>query len=97
MDVLCTWNFRHVLVIQGNMITTGQEFVIANIYAPCDLMAKQAIWLHLSQFVLNFADVNLCICGDFNSVRSEDERRGRGVVARQAESVNFNNFIDGCF
>lgn len=97
VDILCTWNFRHVLVIKGKIITTSQEFVIANIYAPCDLTAKQALWLQLSQFVLNFAEVNLCMCGDFNSVRSEDERRGRGVIDRQVDSVNFNNFIDGCF
>lgn len=51
----------------------------------------------MSQFILNNGDANLCICGDFNYVRSEDERRGKSVVFRKLDTNNFNNFIDGCF
>jgi len=41
--------------------------------------------------------VDVCVCGDFNSVRSEEERRGRSVVFRQVDADNFNNFIDSSF
>jgi len=37
------------------------------------------------------------MCGDFNSVRSEEERNGRSTVFRQLDADNFNNFIEGSF
>jgi len=97
VEVWCTLSFRHALIIKGKVILTGQESTIANIYAPCDTMEKQDLWARLSQFILNNGDVNFCICGDFNFVRSVEERRGRNVFFRQLDADNFNNFIDGCF
>ena len=41
--------------------------------------------------------MDVCVCGDFNYVRSEEERRGRSVVFRQVDADNFNNFIDSSF
>ncbi|XP_024626603.1 uncharacterized protein [Medicago truncatula] len=35
----------------------------------------------------------VCVCGDFNSVRSVDERKGRGDVFRQGDADIFNMFI----
>lgn len=97
VEVWCTMSFRHVLIIKGKVLATGQEFIIANVYAPCDLMRKQDLWLRLSQFILNNGDVNVCVCGDFNAVRGEEERRGRSVIFRQLDADNFNNFIEGSF
>lgn len=57
---------------------------------------KNVLSAHLSQFILNNTDVNLCICGDFNAVHSEDERKGRGATYRQVDTDNFNNFNDVC-
>ena len=97
MDVWCTFNFRHVLIIKGKVILTDQEFLIANVYAPCDTTAKQELWARSSHFIINIGDANVCVCGDFNSVRSADERRGRNVVFQQVDADNFNNFIDVSF
>jgi len=72
-------------------------FFSANVYAPCDTSAKQDLWSNITNFILNIGDVNLCICGDFNSFRSEAERKGRSAVFRQLEADNFNNFIDSSF
>jgi hypothetical protein len=44
--------------------------------------------------VVSNSDANLCLCGDFNSVRSIEERRGRGSSFRQHDSDIFNKFID---
>jgi len=97
VEVWCSLSFRHVLIIKGKVILTGQNFIIVNVYAPCDTSAKQDLWLRLSQFILNIGDDNVCVCGDFNSVRMEEERRGRNVNFRQLDANNFNNFIDGTF
>jgi len=40
VDVWSTTTFPHVLVIRGRVINTSQEFVIANVYAPCDTTTK---------------------------------------------------------
>jgi len=68
-----------------------------NIYAPCDMTAKQALWDRLSMFLQNYSDDNVCLCGDFNLVRSMKERKGRGTLFRQHDSDNFNKFIDDNF
>ena len=36
VNVWSTTRFSHVLIIRGVVLQTNQEFVIANIYAPCD-------------------------------------------------------------
>jgi exonuclease III len=95
VEVWCTMSFRHVLIIKGKVLLTGQDFIIANVYAPCDTYAKQELWVCLNQFILDNGEENVCICGDFNSVRMSTERRGRTVTFRQVDADNFNNFIDG--
>jgi len=90
-------SYRHVLIIKGKVILTGQDFIIANVYAPCDTNAKQDLWMRLSQFILKNGDANVCVSRDFNSVRLEEERRGRNMIFRQLDAYNFNNFIDGSF
>jgi exonuclease III len=69
VDVWSTSRFPHVLVICGRVIQTGHEFIIANVYAPCDTQAKQLLWDTLLPFVMHNNNANLCLCGDFNSVR----------------------------
>lgn len=97
VEATSTSSFNHVLVVRGRIIHTGQEFAIANVYAPCDTAAKQILWGQLSNFVLNNGDAPLCICGDFNSIRSREERKSRGVVFRQHDADIFNQFIEENF
>jgi len=96
VNVWSTSRFSHVLIIRGVVLQTNQEFVIATIYASCDTTLKQLLWVQLQQFVGNNNDANLCFCGDFNSIRSASERRGRGTVFRQHDSDIFNQFIEDC-
>ncbi|MCH80340.1 cysteine-rich receptor-like protein kinase [Trifolium medium] len=37
---------------------------------------------------------NWCVCGDFNSIRDEEERKGRGSYVRQEDVNLFNSFIE---
>jgi len=94
VEVLSSSSFAHVLVIRGRVVQTGQDFVIANVYSPCDSVGKQLLWERLLLFAQNNTTANLCICGDFNSVRSMEERKGRGTVFRQNDTDIFNRFID---
>jgi len=94
--VWSTTRFHHILIIRGTVLQTNQEFVIANIYALCDTAMKQLLWDQLLYFVGNNIDVNMCFCGDFNSIRSVSERRGRGSVFREHDSDIFNKFIEDC-
>jgi len=96
MDVWSLMSFGHVLIIKGRVIDTGDVFIIFNVYAPCDLDAKKVLWEWLQPLVLNNNYICLCVCGDFNSVRSVDERKGRGTVFRQVDADVFNIFIDEC-
>ena len=89
--------FDHALVIRGRVISTGIEFIIVNVYAPCDMAAKQVLWDKLTSFVLANSEANLCLCGDFNSVRSVEERKGHGTTFRQHDTNIFNTFITNCF
>jgi len=94
VEVWSTTSFPHVLVIRGQVLQTGQEFVIANIYASCDTATKQVLWDHLQLFVLNNGEAKLSFCGDLNSVPFSEERRGMGSFIRQHDSDIFNKFID---
>ncbi|KEH19749.1 endonuclease/exonuclease/phosphatase family protein [Medicago truncatula] len=39
----------------------------------------------------------MCLCGDFNSIRSVEERKSRGTVLRQHDVDIFHNFIEDSF
>jgi len=75
VGVWSTFSLVNVLVIRNRVIKNGQEFIIANVYAPCGTAGKQLLWDRLLIFIQNNATTNICICGDFNSVRSLEERR----------------------
>jgi hypothetical protein len=88
-----TW-LPHILIIRGRVLQTNQNFVIVNVYAPCDTALKQVLWDQLLNIAVSIGETDLCLCGDFNSIRSTDERRGRGSAFRQHDSYIFNNLID---
>ena len=50
VEVWTTSHFNHALVIRERVICTCLEFVIVNVYAPCDTATKQLLWDQLSSF-----------------------------------------------
>jgi exonuclease III len=72
----------HVLWCHRRFISTGEEFFVANVYAPCDDGAKQGLWNYLSIRIQPLFGKRVCVCGDFNAVRHLDERRSPRVVPR---------------
>ncbi|XVF38299.1 hypothetical protein REPUB_Repub20aG0089000 [Reevesia pubescens] len=85
---------HHVLLSKGKWISHNFDCVMCNIYAPCDLVEKNALWSFLISVIIASSD-NLCLASDFNAIRSLTNRRG--CIDNDVGVTNFNNFINlGC-
>lgn len=67
------------------------EFCLLNVYALCDLRAKQALWDSLSPMLHVLGGQKFCVCGDFN-VRPEERHSSREVYV-SLNSSPFNQFM----
>ena len=61
--LLCLWNNsifevnrreqgRSFLMLEGTCISNNQRMMIVNVYAPCDLVGKKALWDDLAGFAI---------------------------------------------
>ncbi|GKV34650.1 hypothetical protein SLEP1_g43008 [Rubroshorea leprosula] len=66
---------------------------IVNVYSPCDLPSKRALWASLKNLISEIGG-NWCLMGDFNAVRNEQERKGGMSIRR--EMPEFDDFIHEC-
>ncbi|GAU10772.1 hypothetical protein TSUD_424810, partial [Trifolium subterraneum] len=87
-------SYEYVLWCYGRFIKSGEEFSVANVYAPCDPGAKQEQWDSLSTRIQALGRSRVCVCGDFNAVRSIEERRSVSGRTRSQDHIVFNRFID---
>ncbi|XP_045791342.1 uncharacterized protein LOC123886049 [Trifolium pratense] len=94
VEVWSTESREHVLWCHGRFSKTGEEFYMANVYAPCDDGAKQGLWESLSARLLLLAGKRVCVCGDFNAVKHIDERRSVRGGNRSSDHIPFNQFIE---
>jgi hypothetical protein len=67
-------------------------FGLVNVYAPCDSRGKQELWARLCNFLSHQTLLAWCVCGDFNDVRSEEERRGHLRVGRSDVKDKWHSF-----
>jgi len=95
VEIFYSFSFDHVVAVGGRFLQTGDDFVLFNVYTPCDVGGQSAWWGTLSSRLVNLQGQNVCVCGDFNVVRRVDERRGVGAVLRVMGVSDFNNFVDG--
>jgi len=91
--VWSSWSFEHVLVITGSFEKTREQFVVFNVYAPCDATRQQVLWVNISNKLLSVADQNVCICSVFNVIRCAEERRSVGPIVNLVGNALFNQFI----
>jgi hypothetical protein len=87
----------HVLWCHGRLLKTREEFWVGNVYAPCEAGAKQRLWDSLSARLQVLSGMRVCVCGDFNAVRSIDERRSSSNGQRASDHLAFNRFVDENF
>jgi hypothetical protein len=94
MEVWSSASHEHVLWCHGRFIKSGEEFYVVNVYTPCDSVAKQRLWDSLLVRIQMLGRSRVCVCGDFNAVRSIDERRAVRGGQHSLDHIPFNRFID---
>ncbi|XP_045831047.1 exodeoxyribonuclease-like [Trifolium pratense] len=94
VEVWSTESREHVLWCRGRFVKSGEEFLLANVYAPCDDGAKQVLWDSLSMRIQASWREMVCVCGDFNAARHVDERRSVRGSQRSVDHIPFNRFIE---
>ncbi|GJZ93861.1 RNA-directed DNA polymerase, eukaryota [Tanacetum coccineum] len=81
-------------VDSGEWAPNGKKLIIISVYAPQELREKKMLWEMLWDYlilVLKSWNGDVIIMGDFNEVRTQDERHGSIFNAHGADA--FNLFI----
>ncbi|GKB11901.1 RNA-directed DNA polymerase, eukaryota, partial [Tanacetum coccineum] len=78
------------VAVRGTWVSSATKLMIVSIYAPQDLTEKRALWDYISH-IIGLWDGECIILGDFNEVRSEQERFGSNFNVSGANA--FNHFI----
>ncbi|XP_071700036.1 uncharacterized protein [Rutidosis leptorrhynchoides] len=81
----------HFLALKGKWFRKDHVTVIVNVYGPHTDEGKVVFWDSLSK-LMNDQSVEWILCGDFNEVRFDYERRNCEFHEKRAEL--FNNLID---
>ncbi|GKB50952.1 RNA-directed DNA polymerase, eukaryota, partial [Tanacetum coccineum] len=74
----------------GEWAPNGKKLIIISVYAPQELREKKMLWDYLILVLKSWND-DVIIMGDFNEVRTQDERHGSIFNAHGADA--FNLFI----
>nr|GEZ09092.1 RNA-directed DNA polymerase, eukaryota [Tanacetum cinerariifolium] len=99
--ILCVWEatiFKkdyatvsdNFIAIYGTWISNNSKVLIVVIYAPRSLYHKRVLWDYISSLIARWNGETI-VMGDFNEVRSIDERFGS--MFNQSSSRLFNHFI----
>jgi exonuclease III len=94
VEVWSSISLPHVLLIHGQFLQTQTEFFLFNVYAPWDTNAKLDLWGLLTGRLQQLGRQKVCVCGDFNAVRSDEERRSVRHSLASPDQGAFNQFID---
>ncbi|XP_071700669.1 uncharacterized protein [Rutidosis leptorrhynchoides] len=78
--------------IRGVWKGSGKILNVINVYGPHDDHRKQVFWDQLQNKISSNSSEPWLICGDFNEVRSEDERLNCQFIESRAKK--FNDFIN---
>lgn len=58
-----------------NVNWKGLNLYVVNVYSSCMLLDKRNYWKELIEFKRKLSPREWCICGDFNAVKKERERK----------------------
>ncbi|KAL8547927.1 hypothetical protein ACS0TY_007290 [Phlomoides rotata] len=82
-----------MLVVNGRWREDGGKMVIINVYAPCVISKKERLWDTIKLVIEQNKEARICVVGDFNSIRANDERIGRGEEIIRRDIRVFDDFI----
>nr|GEW70873.1 RNA-directed DNA polymerase, eukaryota [Tanacetum cinerariifolium] len=99
--IICTWDpniflkEQHILsdnfvALFGTWIPTKTKFLMISIYAPQPRTEKRSLWNYIMYLVTRWQGDSI-VMGDFNEVRSADERMGS--IFNIQGATDFNDFI----
>jgi len=94
VEILSSYSFDFMLTVRGKFVKSNEDFVLFNVYAPCGIVAQQVLWRVLTDRLASVDGLNICVCGDFNAMRGEEERRSSTILSRVVGINAFNTFID---
>jgi hypothetical protein len=97
VNMCWSMSLSNSLIVKGKFLKNNVDFGLANVYAPCDNRGRQELWNVLGGMVQRHNSIAWCILGDFNAVRSSEERRSRSVNINNDDFAPFNHFIDDNF
>ncbi|XP_057779792.1 uncharacterized protein LOC130998391 [Salvia miltiorrhiza] len=87
------WDISGALIVNGRWAAGNINGCFINVYAPQNLIDKEALWDYLGGVVCQNRVSPICIAGDFNSIRFGNERVGRGSQFSTRDMQAFDNFI----
>jgi len=59
VEVWSSYSFEHVMLIHNVFHNNNEEFYLLNVYAPCDGVAKQLLWVTLSMRIKESTGKNI--------------------------------------
>lgn len=82
---------RNWIMVRGSSTGMPGGMVLINVYAPQSISAKKEVWETLVSLISSLDEKYIMLVGDFNAVRSKEERSNGSF--RQADANAFNQFI----
>lgn len=87
--ILCLWSENRFklerkvigqvfIMMVGKLHQETQSIHIINVYSPCDIQNKRVLWENVKQLKNQNPGGYWCIVGDFNNIRTAEERVGSG-------------------
>lgn len=80
------------IVMNGHWGLKRRKCCIINVYAPCPLSERIALWDRFNLVIQQNGDCCLCIAGNFNSIRKANERVGQGETINHRDLGAFDEF-----
>ncbi|KAL8554365.1 hypothetical protein ACS0TY_002515 [Phlomoides rotata] len=87
------WGVSGALAIKGTWQGNIRNFILINIYAPSGSKDQQRLWEDIQDWNFGQQDDLWYVCGDFNTVTNQSERKGDNRLVSDKRSRNFCKFI----
>lgn len=83
------------LYVKGRWKKDKTLIVIVNVYSPCDVRLKRQLWDEITGVRQQEPCRRWCVIGDFNAVRTLEERSGQNQDGRGRKEIKgFNEVIN---